>query len=472
MRWVIRISKILGGTLAFTALALSGTFFYRVSADVLGVGAMMLAMPKVIVGALAPFVAVAGAVGAAFGLLAAFLERKKYAGPLQKPDARRLVRLAAGAPIIVLAGLVSSIVMISYVQQVAAPSSSFEEAFGAGWQRLIPPEQKGMLAERWSWAMPASPEPRVEWDVPFARVPGTSRQLLADVWQPPEGVAPTGLAFIYMHGGGYVAFDKGAPNGPWFRHLASQGHVVMDIAYRLIPETNLPGMQGDVKRAIAWMKHNAGRYGVNPDCIVLGGESAGSHLALLASYAPYHPLFTPGDVQGEDLSVRGVVGYYSAGDNRLESKPVIRGGPVEQAIGKLLTGMLESFSNSKIPSDEEWSASFLGGQPEEWPELYRQISPITHVGPNTPPTLQFMGEQDVYVSAGGTVRELHDKLRESGVPSVYVELPRTDHAFDKFFPEFSPAARTAIYDVDRFLALMALPADWRTADTQQVAAHR
>jgi hypothetical protein len=31
--------------------------------------------------------------------------------------------------------------------------------------------------------------------------------------------------------------------------------------------------------------------------------------------------------------------------------------------------------------------------------------------------------------------------------------------FDMFLPEFSPAAQAAMYDVDRFLALMASPID-------------
>lgn len=458
MRWVIRTSKILGGTLAYSALALSGTFLYRVSADALGVGAMMLAMPKVIVGALAPYIAVAGAAGGALALLAAILERGKQSRPAQRHGFRRAAGTALSASSIALAGFAASIMMAGYVHAVTRQSTGFEETFGTGWQARISPDlRRSMLAERWTWKMPSSPDPRVQFDLVYATVPGTDRKLLADVWQPPEGVTPTGLAFIYMHGGGYVAFDKGAPNGPWFRHLASQGHVVMDIAYRLIPETNVMGMQGDVKRAISWMKRNADRYHVNPDRLVLGGESAGSHLALLAAYAPHDPLFTPEDLRDKDLSVRGVVGYYSSGDNRVKSKPSISGGRVERAVGGLLIGMLESFSNSKIPSDDEWSARFLGGQPEEWPELYRQVSPITHVGPDTPPTLQFMGEHDVYVAGGGTIPELHGRLQESGVPSVYVELPRTDHAFDKFFPDLSPAARTAMYDVDRFLALMASP---------------
>jgi acetyl esterase/lipase len=121
----------------------------------------------------------------------------------------------------------------------------------------------------------------VERDVAFATVPGTDRRLLADVWSPPHGIEPSGLGFIYLHGGGYTAFDKGGPTESWFRHLATQGHVVMDVSYRLIPETNIPGMQDDVKRAVAWLKRNGGRYGVNPDRIVLGGGSGGSHLALL-----------------------------------------------------------------------------------------------------------------------------------------------------------------------------------------------
>ena len=94
---------------------------------------------------------------------------------------------------------------------------------------------------------------------------------------------------------------------PFFRYLTGQGHVVMDVAYRLSPETAIPGMVGDVKRAIAWMKCNAARYGASPEKIVIGGGSAGGHISLLAAYAPDHLDLTPVDAKGEDLSVRGVI---------------------------------------------------------------------------------------------------------------------------------------------------------------------
>jgi acetyl esterase/lipase len=459
---LIGAARVAGRILACSALALSGAFFYRVSADLLGPGAFMLSIPKILATSLAPVIAVAGAAGAALGLIVGWSERRRFREVARRPTVGAAARLALGAPLIVLAGEIAAALAAGYVQRVTAPHDGFAQAFGADWQAAIPAERAAtMLQRRWTWRLPDTPEPRWERDVPFWTIPGTGRTLLADVWQPPAGVRPSGLAFIYFHGGGYRAFDKDAGTRPMFRHLTAQGHVVMDVAYRLIPETDLAGMQGDVKRAVAWMKRHAARYGVDPGRVVLGGGSAGAHLALLAAYAPDHPRFTPADVRGEDLSVRGVIAYYGPGDNRPERQAAVRRGPIAAVAGRWLTRLLEAWSGATLPSDEELVAQLLGGPPEEQAERGREGSPITHVGPQSPPTLQFMGEHDVYVSAGGTIRELHDALRAAGAPSVYVELPQTDHAFDLFFPELSPATQTALHDVDRFLALMAAPVEWK-----------
>ena len=447
-RRLVRAATIIGGVCSFSALALGSAQFYRVSGATLGPGAFMLSLPKIVGASLAPVSAVGGLVGVALGLSALWLARGK---------------VGLGPPLIVLGGLAAATINAAHVQQMLASSGHFAEAFGSDWQSQIPSQLKGgMLAQRWTWKLSPADGVHVERDPAFATVPGTDRKLLADVWSPPDGVAPSRLGFIYLHGGGYSAFDKGGPTELWFRHLAAQGHVVMDVAYRLIPETTVVGMQGDVKRALVWLKQNAGRYGVDPNNIVLGGGSAGSHLALLAAYAPYHPLFTPEDVRGMDLSVRGVIGYYNAGDYRLESQPAVNPSAVEQTVARMLTILLERWSSAEIAVDDAggWDARlFLGGTQDQWPDLYQQISPIVHVGADTPPTLQFVGEHDVYVSDSGFVSALHRKLQAVGVPSVYVEFPRIDHGFDLFLPEISPVAQAAMYDVDRFLALMASEID-------------
>jgi len=161
--------------------------------------------------------------------------------------------------------------------------------------------------------MGASPKTSFERDIVFWTVPDTQRELLCDIWRPADGDA-SGLAVVYLHGGGWTAFDKDFLTRPFFRHLVAQGHTVMDVSYRLCPEEDIFGMIGDVKRAIAWMKANAFRYGVNPEKVVLIGSSAGAHLCLLAGYTPQQPELTPEDLIGTDLSVCGVVSYYGPSD--------------------------------------------------------------------------------------------------------------------------------------------------------------
>ena len=74
----------------------------------------------------------------------------------------------------------------------------------------------------------------------------------------------------------------------------------------------------------------------------------------------------------------------------------------------------------------------IGGTLREQPEAYRLASPIVHAGAHCPPTLLLHGEDDSIVPAAHS-RRLHRALRLAGAPSVYIEYPRTVHAFDQYF---------------------------------------
>jgi hypothetical protein len=98
-------AKTVGGILSFSSLALGSAQFYKVSSARLGPGAFMLSIPKVLGGSLAPFLAVAGALGAVFGLSSRWLERGKV--PKTAPRSR-LSGMRARRPVDtleVLAGL-------------------------------------------------------------------------------------------------------------------------------------------------------------------------------------------------------------------------------------------------------------------------------------------------------------------------------------------------------------------------------
>ncbi len=415
---------ILAYILSGLSLLMSVLFFIRENPPPQGFYVMFA---KLTAGTLSPYWAIMGAVGAVLG----WVYQALWAVPM---------------------GIVGAITMTWYVWRCTRDHKGFENAFGAGWSDQIPPQQaRLMVQKRWTWflKMKASPEPSWERDIPFWTIPDTDRQLLCDIWRPADGNV-SGLAFVFLHGSAWAVGDKDMFTRPFFRHLVAQGHTVMDVAYRLIPEVDIYGMIGDVKRAIAWMKANASRYGVNPEKIVLGGGSAGGHLALLAGYAPQHPELTPGDIKGDDLSVCGVISYYGPTDLLAEHKHYM--------WIKFYTKEPPVPIGTKLDSNMRWRYAgrldiLLGGHPQDALHAYQLASPITHVHPGCPPTLLIQGDQDLLVPVDST-RALYTKLVESGVPAINVVFPWTDHAFDLPFPQISPPAQSALYDVDRFLALM------------------
>jgi acetyl esterase/lipase len=415
--------------LAFFVLAASSLNYLKIHS----LWTSVLFIPRVFAGSFSPQVG-------ALGILAALIGwRRKDRGAL-------------------LAGGLAAGLALNYMRQVIAPHHAFEAAFGDGWRSKISQRQQAtMLRGRWTWRMGLTRQPRCERDVVYAVIPDSDRELLCDVWQPAWDVPHSGLAVIRMHGSAWHYGDKGMESSLFCKHLTAQGHVIVDIAYRLAPETDLFGMIGDVKRAILWLKANAAQYHVNPDRIVLAGGSAGAHLALLAAYSGQHPALTPADLSG-DLSLRGVISYYGPVDIR---SIFANGKRIYEQNRSLLNGLERVYKSAGWIDAEDGLATpdlmltnLVGYLPDERPDLYDLVSPLCHVSPDCPPTLLFQGGADWLVPAV-EARSLYHALTGAGVQTVYVEMPHTDHGFDLFQPAYSPAAQSAMYDVERFLALLA-----------------
>jgi acetyl esterase/lipase len=349
-------------------------------------------------------------------------------------------------------GFAGAVISLIYMFLITSPSTGFVDAFGKDWEkRLSPTRQTHLLQSRWQPLLPQTPEPVFEQNKSFWKIPGSDRELLCDVWQPAEGVERSGLAVIFFHGSAWYFLDKDTGTRTMFRQLTAQGHVVMDVAYRLTPEVDIYGMVGDVKRAISWMKENANQYRIDPERIVLGGGSAGGHLALLAAYTPENPRLNPEDLQGKDLSVHAVFSFYGPTDlaacyEHLDQKRLI--GMPKVAIGQPGAATME-----KDMKDAGRLDMLLGGHLHEVPDVYALASPVTHVSPGSPPTLLIQGEPDVITPVSAT-HQLRERLAENGIPVVNIIYPLTNHAFDLLLPEISPSAQSAFFELERFLELI------------------
>jgi arylformamidase len=86
--------------------------------------------------------------------------------------------------------------------------------------------------------------------------------------------------FVFIHGGYWRALDKSDfafVAGP----MLEQGIAVANVNYDLCPDVSIATIVDECRRAVAWVAREGGKHGVAPDAIVVGGHSAGGHLAAM-----------------------------------------------------------------------------------------------------------------------------------------------------------------------------------------------
>lgn len=108
-----------------------------------------------------------------------------------------------------------------------------------------------------------------------------------DFWHAP-GVQPVPL-ILFVHGGGWKRGDKKNATGPQkVEHFLRDGYAFASINYRLVPAATVEQEAADVSAALAWLRSNAVRLGIDTSRIVLMGHSAGAHLVALVGTDPHY----------------------------------------------------------------------------------------------------------------------------------------------------------------------------------------
>ncbi|MFZ2007269.1 MAG: alpha/beta hydrolase, partial [Stellaceae bacterium] len=230
-------------------------------------------------------------------------------------------------------------------------------------------------------------------------------------------------AFLRLHGGGWTQGRRGEL-GAWDRWLSELGYAVFDVEYRLDPPERWRDQVGDVKCALGWVAAHAAEYGIDPARIGTMGYSAGGQLAMLAAYSAADPRLPP-SCDGPQLRVKLVVNLY---------------GPTD-----LVRGYDESGS---LAYAQDALRRYVGGTPVEYPQRYREASPISHIVSDTPPTLTLLGESDRIITTDQALL-LDTALARARVPHETILLPATDHAFDLNWGGF--ASQIARAKIKQFL---------------------
>ena len=100
---------------------------------------------------------------------------------------------------------------------------------------------------------------------------------LLDVYYP-EGTDKNLPTIVSIHGGGYVYGSKEIYRR-YGMDMAKRGFAFVNFNYRLAPRWKFPTPLADTNSVMEWIVQNANRYHLDPDRILLVGDSAGAQLA-------------------------------------------------------------------------------------------------------------------------------------------------------------------------------------------------
>ncbi|EEF57145.1 alpha/beta hydrolase [Pedosphaera parvula] len=214
---------------------------------------------------------------------------------------------------------------------------------------------------------------RIE-DVVYGRKFGTA--LTMDVFQPKT---PNGAGIIMVMSGGWVSGHEQI-NPAACQVFLRRGYTVFTVVHGCQPRFIIPEITQDMSRAVRFIKHNAAKYGVDPNKLGVTGGSAGGHLSLtLGTQGKPGTTDAKDPIDRESSTVQCVACFFPPTDFLNYGKPG------EDATG---VGTLKNYKPAFGPqSDTE----------EGRKELGRQISPIYYVTSNMPPTLIIHGNADTLV---------------------------------------------------------------------------
>jgi len=87
---------------------------------------------------------------------------------------------------------------------------------------------------------------------------------------------------VYAHGGGVVSGSADMYRPVTAALAVETGTVVVSVDYRLAPETKCPDNVMDFYHALKFVRENHSKWNIDPDRLVISGESGGGYICFAA----------------------------------------------------------------------------------------------------------------------------------------------------------------------------------------------
>lgn len=256
---------------------------------------------------------------------------------------------------------------------------------------------------------------RVE-DIIYGRKHGMA--LTMDMLRPAE---PNGLGVIFVVSGGWFS-AKRAINTAFLNGFIERGYTIFAVVHGSQPKFQIAEIEKDLHRAVRYLRHNARKFGVNPDKFGISGASAGGHLSLMIGTrggAGSHDAKDP--IDRESSAVQAVACFFPPTDFLNYGKEG------EDAVG---VGILSDYNAAFGPMIRTSQGRKLLG---------RAISPINFVSEKTPPILIVHGDADQLVPIQQAEVFLK-KCEEKSVPTMLIRREGKAHGWPGMEKEMAALA--------------------------------
>ena len=253
---------------------------------------------------------------------------------------------------------------------------------------------------------------------------------------------------LYIHGGALIFGSREWLSSEQIEFFTGSGFSVVNIDYRLAPETDFEFIIEDIRDAMDWVRTKATEwYDFDTDNIAVMGSSAGGYLSLGTGTMDIKPkaivsFYGYGDILGE---------WYAQPSEFYCKKPVIDRGTAIKHVGEeeVTAGDWGRFPFYLYCRQQGvWIQEVTGMDRTHDVDKLIKFNPIDNVSPDYPPTLFLHGDQDTDGPYEQSVI-MHEKLKEKGVCSKLITMEGADHAFDRNFKD--PTVQRAFHDVLAFL---------------------
>lgn len=221
---------------------------------------------------------------------------------------------------------------------------------------------------------------------------------------------------IYFHGGGWVSGTKDATFSNILPYIKKEWGVVT-VQYRLGNLAVAPAAVKDSLCAVKWVVNNSKQYNFDIDKIVLSGESAGGHLALITGMLPASSDLYNQCPGKENSKIAAIINWYGITD-----------------VADVLEG----------ENQQDYAVEWFGNQSDRL-EIAKKVSPINYVQESLPPIFTIHGDADTLVPYNHAI-QLHKALEKVNVPNELMIIKNGGHGW------FSNQEMTAIYKrINNFL---------------------